>query len=71
MSGPAYPDIGVIGVVPERWGGMWLSRQQILTRLTRYFHVVWVDPPLSWRYPGSATPTDSKEGATTPRPCIK
>lgn len=46
---PALADVGVIALVPERWGGMWLSRHQILTRLSRYFHVVWYNPPRSWR----------------------
>ena len=48
-AGPLFPDVGVIACVPEKWGGMWLSRQQILTRLSRYFHVVWVNPPVNWR----------------------
>jgi len=46
---PALADVGVVALVPERWGGMWLSRHQILTRLSRYFHVVWYNPPRSWR----------------------
>jgi glycosyltransferase involved in cell wall biosynthesis len=50
-TGPALGDIGVLALVPERWGGMWLSRHQILTRLSRYFHVVWHNPPQSWRQP--------------------
>jgi len=29
---------------------MWLSRHQVLTRLARYFHVVWYNPPLPWRH---------------------
>jgi len=28
---------------------MWLSRQQILTRLARWFHVIWVNPAEEWR----------------------
>ena len=68
MSGPLYPDVGVIGVVPERWGGMWLSRQQILTRLARYYHVVWVDPPLSWRYLWSGRTPALNHRDTTPAP---
>jgi glycosyltransferase involved in cell wall biosynthesis len=46
---PALPDIGVLALVPERWGGTWLSRHQILTRLSRYFNVVWHNPPYEWR----------------------
>jgi glycosyltransferase involved in cell wall biosynthesis len=46
---PALPDIGVLALVPERWGGTWLSRHQIFTRLSRYFNVVWHNPPYEWR----------------------
>ena len=48
-STPALADVGVVALVPEPWGGMWLSRHQILTRLARYVHVVWHNPPRSWR----------------------
>ena len=47
--GPRYPDVGVMAVVAEPWGGMWLSRQQILTRLSAWFQVAWVDPAVGWR----------------------
>lgn len=50
-TGPILPDVGVIAVVAERWGGMWLSRHQILTRLARTFNVVWYDPPRPLRQP--------------------
>jgi glycosyltransferase involved in cell wall biosynthesis len=46
---PLFPDIGVISLVPERWGGLWLSRHQILTRLSRYFNVLWFNPAREWR----------------------
>jgi glycosyltransferase involved in cell wall biosynthesis len=39
----------VIAFVPEKWGGPWLSRHQVLTRLSKYFHVVWAEPAKSWR----------------------
>lgn len=45
----AMPEVGVIGLVPDEWGWPWMARQQILTRLCRYFRVVWVDPPRGWR----------------------
>lgn len=48
-SGPLFPDIGVVAFVPEAWGGPWLSRHQVLTRLSKYFHVVWAEPAGSWR----------------------
>jgi len=46
---PALPDIGVQALVPERWGGTWLSRHQISTWPSRYFNAVWHDPPYEWR----------------------
>lgn len=46
---PAVPEVGVIGLVPEAWGGLWMPRHHVLTRLARYFTVVWADPALGWR----------------------
>lgn len=46
---PLLPDVGVIGFVPEEWGGLWMPRHQVLTRLSKYFHVVWAEPPRGWR----------------------
>jgi glycosyltransferase involved in cell wall biosynthesis len=46
---PYLGEVGVVGLVPDRWGGPWQPRHQILTRLARYFHVVWYDPPQGWR----------------------
>src|SRR4029453_11482820 len=41
---PLMPDVGVIALVPDPWTGIWQSRHYILTRLARYFHVVWCHP---------------------------
>jgi glycosyltransferase involved in cell wall biosynthesis len=46
---PPLADVGVISLVPNVWGGTWQLRHQILTRLSRYFSVVWCDPPWYWR----------------------
>ena len=47
---PLFPEVGVIGIVPDTWGRTpWQTRHSVLTHLSRYFHVVWVDPPRSWR----------------------
>ncbi len=48
-SWPLFPDIGVVAFVPEAWGGPWLSRHQVLTRLSEYFHIVWAEPAGGWR----------------------
>jgi glycosyltransferase involved in cell wall biosynthesis len=46
---PLLPDVGVVGVVPEEWGGPWMSRHQVMSRLARYFHVAWMSPARGWR----------------------
>jgi glycosyltransferase involved in cell wall biosynthesis len=46
---PLLADVGVISLVPDVWGGSWQLRHQILTRLSRYFNVVWCNPPWYWR----------------------
>jgi len=46
---PYFPDVGVLALVPDEWGGPWQLRQYVLTRLAQYFQVVWCDPPLWWR----------------------
>ncbi len=54
---PLLPDVGVIAMVPDAWGSVWMPRHRILTLLARYFHVVWMDPPREWRdrlSPGAA-----------------
>ena len=40
---------GIIAFVPDPWGSTWMPRHQILTRLARFFPVVWMDPPWGWR----------------------
>jgi glycosyltransferase involved in cell wall biosynthesis len=46
---PVVPSVGILALVPDRWNDLWQPRHQILTRLARYFHVVWVNPALRWR----------------------
>ncbi len=42
---------GILSFVPDVWGGenALMPRHQVLTRLARYFPLVWMDPPLQWR----------------------
>jgi len=51
---PHLGDVGVLGLVPEEWGGPWQPRHHVLTRLAEFFHVVWVNPPAErggwWRH---------------------
>jgi glycosyltransferase involved in cell wall biosynthesis len=44
---PVFNEIGVIALVPDRWGPQWQARHQIAKRLARYFHVAWVDHPFT------------------------
>jgi glycosyltransferase involved in cell wall biosynthesis len=46
---PSLADVGVIALVPAEWRSTWLSRHQILTRLVKYFHIVWCTPARWWR----------------------
>ncbi|HVT38556.1 MAG TPA: glycosyltransferase [Gemmatimonadaceae bacterium] len=46
---PLLADVGIVGVVPEEWGGPWMSRHQVMSRLARYFHVAWMNPARGWR----------------------
>jgi glycosyltransferase involved in cell wall biosynthesis len=45
----ANSDIGILTFVPEIWESYWLSRHQIMSRLSKFYKVLWVSTPLSWR----------------------
>src|SRR5580692_11638708 len=45
----SFPEVGVIALVPDHWGPYWQARHQVATRLARYFEIVWVDNPVTWR----------------------
>jgi len=49
MDKPLLPNIGVIAQVHDTWGDRWQARHQIVSRLARYFRVVWMNPALTWR----------------------
>ncbi len=46
---PLFPEVGVVALVPDPWEPRWQARHHIASRLARYFQVVWVDNPPSWR----------------------
>ncbi len=46
---PTMPQIGVIALVPDHWSERWQPRHQVMTRLAKYFRVVWMQPPHDWR----------------------
>lgn len=53
------PDVGVLALVPDNWNSPWQTRHHIISRLARYFQVVWVEPAREWRetlkHPAAAT----------------
>jgi len=57
MTGPRFPEVGVLALVPDRWGPEWQVRHHVLTRLARHFHVLWVNPARGWRDRGSPNPS--------------
>jgi len=38
----------VLALVPYHWDAQWMACNHILTRLAKYFHVVWMDPAREW-----------------------
>ncbi|HKV25999.1 MAG TPA: glycosyltransferase [Candidatus Acidoferrum sp.] len=48
-SRPMFPDVGVIALVPDSWHWQWQPRHQVMTRLARFFPVVWMNPAEYWR----------------------
>jgi glycosyltransferase involved in cell wall biosynthesis len=46
---PLLADVGVIALVPDEWDALWQPRHHVVSRLARYFQVVWVNPAKNWR----------------------
>jgi hypothetical protein len=46
---PLHPDIGILSLSVDPWSWRWNSRHQVLTRLARYFRVLWLNPAPEWR----------------------
>lgn len=49
MKSPLLPEIGVLAQVHDTWGDQWQARHQLVSRLARYFWVIWMNPALGWR----------------------
>jgi glycosyltransferase involved in cell wall biosynthesis/ubiquinone/menaquinone biosynthesis C-methylase UbiE len=45
---PLLADVGVIALVPDEWDALWQPRHHVISRLARYFQVVWVEPAENW-----------------------
>ena len=61
LSSPYLPEIGILNLVNDVWGGPWRRRHQILTRLSKYMNIVWCNPPSSWRMLGKPKPIRNSE----------
>ena len=46
---PLFPEIGILALVPDEWGPLWQVRHHVLTRLSLFFNVVWLEPPEPWQ----------------------
>ena len=49
LAAPPLADVGIIAFVPEEWENIGSTRYYVLTRLSRYFRVVWLNPSFGWR----------------------
>jgi hypothetical protein len=43
------PEVGVLALVPDHWHWQWQPRHHVMTRLARYFSVVWMNRAEDWR----------------------
>ena len=66
LNSPGFSEVGVIALVADIWGQEWMSRHQILTRLAKYFHVVWVNPAPDWQQTLSRRKEDGKGSVRLP-----
>jgi len=66
MSGPLFPDVGVLALPYHNWGPVWLTPHYVLPRLGRYFHVMWLDAPRHWRQFRLARQVASESERSTP-----
>jgi len=63
--GPALPEVGVLGLVPDTWSTLWQPRHHVLSRLARYYRVSYLEPTVGWR---DALAGKSPERAVAPEP---
>jgi glycosyltransferase involved in cell wall biosynthesis len=49
LPSPLLREVGVLALVPDRWDWQWQPRHQVMTRLARYFSVLWMNPAEGWR----------------------
>jgi glycosyltransferase involved in cell wall biosynthesis len=49
MSGIEMSSVGIIALVPDRWGDMWQARHHLLSRIAQQCTVAWMNPAHHWR----------------------
>ena len=49
MSGIDVSSLGIIALVPDRWGEMWQARHHLLSRVAEQCPVAWMNPAHHWR----------------------
>src|SRR5262245_27885589 len=49
MSGIDVTSLGIIALVPDKWGEMWQARHHLLSRVAEQCHVAWMNPAHHWR----------------------
>jgi hypothetical protein len=56
--------LGFIALTSHDWNDRWLSRQQVMSRIAKRFHVVWSGPAHEWR----DIPVRMRSGSVTEHP---
>jgi glycosyltransferase involved in cell wall biosynthesis len=49
VSEPVISDVGVLAMIPDAWETFWQPRHHVLSRLSRFFRIVWLEPAADWR----------------------
>ncbi len=52
---PLMPEVGILALPYHGFGSRWTTPHHVLTRLARYFHVLWLEPAHHWREIGSVS----------------
>jgi glycosyltransferase involved in cell wall biosynthesis len=58
--------VGIIALVPDRWGDMWQARHHLLSRIAEQCSVAWMNPAHHWRNILRTRHDDRHERAETP-----
>ena len=49
MSAIDVSSLGIIALVPDKWGEMWQARHHLLSRVAEQCNVAWMNPGHHWR----------------------